>query len=376
MSSNGCGSVHNGVPGGLWALGQRRGVYEAFRYLDAERKHRKRRSLSTSSEQEARTLLDELNDALVAGEQATVASCFNLYKAHKEKRGKWTESMERARKVICLQIGDLLPSQITDETCEDMIKNRRTVGFAPDTIRIEMAYLRAALNHAVAKKKLPAAPKIIVPSKGPARERWLTEDEVERLIDGAVELHVKLFIILSVTTAARPSHVLGLQWDRVDMDTRIINFRHLDHVECNKKRPRVPINDCCLEHLQIALALRRTEYVIEFRGEGGFKRIYKSIKEAARRADIKGMSPYVLRHTAGVWMAKARIPMQEIAAFMGHKNLRTTMDHYAHYHPDFLREAASALEIKRKNGPEKPLVQTGPAARTPVEHKDEMHRLS
>jgi len=275
--------------------------------------------------------------------------------------------MERARKVIVAQVGKTTPSNITLQLCEGMIDARLALGLAPDTVRIEMAYFRAAVYHVAQVRKWEKVPFVKVPPGGDARERWLTQDEVRRLVAGAVELHVKLFIIMSVTTAARPSHILQLLWDAIDFNHRIVNFRHQVEVNGRKMRPRVPINDTCLEHLRVAETIRRTDHIIEFRGRCGFKRIYKGVVEAARRAGIAGMSPYVLRHTAGVWMAKARVPMQDIAAYMGHKDIKTTMKHYAHYHPDFLREAAGALEIEPESGPELQRVLSGPAGRTSVE---------
>lgn len=365
MQITGHRDVHNELPQGLWALGQRRGTFEAFRY-DASGK-RIRRSLATSSEQEADALLKKLNDEHVAGGVLNVEGCFALYKLHKQQKGKWNQSMERARKIIVDQIGQTLPSDISVQLCETMIENRQKLGLAPDTIRIEMAYFRAAIYYAAQTKKWKEKPFVKVPEGGEARERWLTQDEVRRLISGAVELHVKLFIILSVTTAARPSHILQLLWDAIDFDHRIVNFRHQVEVNGKKMRPRVPVNDTLLEHLNIAKELRRTEHVIEFRGRSGFKRIYKGVTEAARRAGIQGMSPYVLRHTAGVWMAKAGVPMEKIAAFMGHKDIKTTTKHYAHFHPSFMQDAASALEIGPEDGPELHLVHDGPEGRTSVE---------
>lgn len=301
-----------------------------------------------------------MNDQLVTGGTPDVEKCFALYKFHKEKKKKWTQSMERARKRICDLIGNLMPDQITQTMCEKIVEDRLKLGLARDTVRIEMAYLRAAVRHAAREKRIKQAPFIYVPSGGEARERWMTQEEVRQLIGGAYELHVKLFIILAVTTAARPSHILGLTWDRVDMDALIVDFRDPGQAENKKRRPRVPINATCLEHLKIAAELSRTDHVIEYRGKGGFGNIKKGIAEAARRAGLAGVSPYVLRHTAGVWMAKAGVPMQEIGAYMGHKDLKTTIKHYAHFHPDFLRKAAGALEIE--NGPKGRLVQIGPEA--------------
>lgn len=304
-----------------------------------------------------------MNNELIAGGPVTVASCFELYKFHKQQKKKWTESMERARKRIVDVFKETHPGAITQTMCEDYIEKRLDMGLAQDTVRIEMAYLRAALRYAAREKMILAAPFIKVPAGGDARERWLTEQEIDRLIDGAVELHVKLFIILSVTTAARPSHILQLLWSQVDLDNRIINYRHVGVMQSNKQRPRVPINETGMTHLRVAFELRRTDHVIERNGKAGFKRIYKGITEAARRAGLEGVSPYVLRHTAGVWMAKAGRPMEEIAALMGHKDLKTTMKHYAHYHPSFLRGAASALEIgshRTTDGPELSMVHDGP----------------
>lgn len=59
----------------------------------------------------------------------------------------------------------------------------------------------------------------------------------------------------------------------------------------------------------------------------------------------KLLSPYVLRHSAGVWMAQAGVDLAEIAEYMGHESLETTRKHYARFHPDHLRAAGKALEI-------------------------------
>jgi len=44
-----------------------------------------------------------------------------------------------------------------------------------------------------------------------------------------------------------------------------------------------------------------------------------------------------------VWMAEDRVPMSEIAAFLGHRDSAVTSKVYARYNPDFLRGAARSL---------------------------------
>jgi len=62
-------------------------------------------------------------------------------------------------------------------------------------------------------------------------------------------------------------------------------------------------------------------------------------------AGLEDVSAHVLRHTAAVWMAEAGVPMDEISQYLGHSNVEITRRVYARYSPDYLRKAASALEL-------------------------------
>ena len=84
-----------------------------------------------------------------------------------------------------------------------------------------------------------------------------------------------------------------------------------------------------------------TDFVIEWDGHQ-VKSIKKAIRMAAKRSGVR-CSPHVFRHTAGVWMAQADVPMQKIAQFLGHTSTRVTERTYARYSPNFMKDAAAAL---------------------------------
>ena len=107
------------------------------------------------------------------------------------------------------------------------------------------------------------------------------------------------------------------------------------------------MNDTAFEHLQLARAISKSEFVIEVDGRS-IKSIRRAIKESAKRAGMPEVSQYVLRHTAGVWMARAGVSMEKIAEYLGHTSLETTRKHYARFAPDFLRDASGALELIRR----------------------------
>lgn len=253
--------------------------------------------------------------------------------------------MKQAWKPLEPHFGHLQPDQIDKDVCRKYIAKRKALGVSNGGIKTELDYLSTALRFGK-KQKLYSGerPDITRPPAGRPRERWLTRDEAQKLVAGAQAFHIKLFILLSLSTAGRPSHILQLTWDRIDLQGRVCNLDDPNRDETRKGRARVPINDMALEALTVARQVAETQWVVEYNG-GPILRVNKGVQEAARRARVKGVSPYVLRHTAGVWMAQAGVPMAEISQYMGHTTTAVTERVYARFHPDYLRRAGGALEI-------------------------------
>lgn len=239
--------------------------------------------------------------------------------------------------------GRLYPEELDTTACREFIKRGRRKKLSDATIRSELAYLQAALNFAAASKVIPSAPKLEKPPPPRPRDRWLSRDEVRKLLEACQAPHAKLFVILSIATAARPKHLLELTWSRVDLRSRIINLDNPTKDRTAKGRARVPINDAALEYLLEAQKVAQSDHVIEYDGKP-LSSVRKAIDTASRHAGIE-VTPYVLRHTAGVWMAQAGIPLAEIAEYLGHTDINTTRRVYAKFHPDHLRKASRSLEI-------------------------------
>lgn len=331
----------------IWRIGRHRGHYCAVTGKGVDRRRVK---LDAADAEGAASSVRELNlktQRLSLPERLTLRQLFTLYENDREANGvvNLTRIKEVGRTLNPIW-GELTAEEISKVEVERFIKARRAVGCTNGGIRNDLAYITAALNFAVEEKLIARAPKIAKPPAGRPRERFLEKDELLMLIDAAAMMHVKLFIILSVTTAGRPKHVLELTWPRVDLARRIINLDDPSRFRTQKGRARVPINDTAYEHLVTASAVRTTDYVIELDGRA-IKSIRRGVKFAAMRAGLEGVSQYTLRHTAGVYMARAGVPMEQIAEYMGHTSIETTRKHYARFHPDYLRVAAGALEIIR-----------------------------
>ncbi|WP_448500716.1 tyrosine-type recombinase/integrase [Sphingomonas sp.] len=237
--------------------------------------------------------------------------------------------------------GGLRLSQVDDQTSLAYIGWRKR---AANTVRNELGLIRTALNWAAAKGSIPKpAPKIVLPAMPESRVTHLTKPEFARLLEKCVAPHVKLFAMLAVTTGARSTALLELTWDRVDFEQGLIHLNPQGRMQkANKQRATVPLSDRVKPVLQEARDGALTEYVIECGGKP-VASIKKGIGAAATRAKVHA-TPHMFRHSAAVWMAEDRVPMEEIARFLGHTDTRITSRVYAKFSPDYLRRAARSLD--------------------------------
>lgn len=235
-------------------------------------------------------------------------------------------------------IGNLEPHMLSRR---GYIEAREQEGVKDGTIRREIGVLRAALRLAVKDKWLQAEPLLDAPSVPPPRERFLSHDEIARLIQTAYLLHLKVFVVLAYHTAARKGAILDLTWDRVNFDERLIEYERAGRQQSNKRRASVPMNSVVVSLLQTAYELRTTEYVVEWRGKP-VRAIRTAFDETCARAGIAGCSPHILRHTSATHMVMAGVPLREIARYLGTTEAVVELI-YGKHAPDYLRNAAESL---------------------------------
>ena len=156
--------------------------------------------------------------------------------------------------------------------------------------------------------------------------------------------HLNVFVHLAYGTAGRQAAILGLTWDRVNFERNKIDLEDRGIAVPHKGRAIVPMTKTLAAVLQEAMLGSLSNYVIEWRGKR-VKSVKKGLAFAARRAGIKHVSAHMLRHSAAVRMAEAGVPMEEIASYLGHSEVKVTRQIYARFSPDYLRGAASHLGL-------------------------------
>jgi integrase len=272
----------------------------------------------------------------------TIADLWEAYR--KDRAGRpIAETMRWTGIPIKEHFGELRADQITVEHSRSYAEKRKRAGIKVGSVWTELGHLRSVTTWAVKVKLITDAAYIERPQKPAPKDRWLTHAEIDRLLAADAEPHVKLAILLMLTTAGRVGAILDLTWDRVDLERRQINLR-VDAEGPRKGRAVVPINDSLRAALTTAREAALSDHVVEWAGDR-VASIRKGFERAARNAKLNDVSPHVLRHTAAVHMAAGGVPMSQIAQYLGHSSTAVTERTYARYAPDHLRQAAEILDF-------------------------------
>lgn len=308
---------------------------------------RRRYRLDAQSLSDAkREAVDRIRKETKPAAELTVADLWELYREEKNGR-RVAVAMGREWKALGPHFGHLKPGQIDVGTCRGYVAERRASGRHDGTIWTELGHLRTVMRWAGPEghRLLSHAPKIERPAKPAPKERYLTHAEIDRLLSAPMAPHIRLAILLMLSTAARVGAVLDLTWTRVDLERGQINLR-VDATGPRKGRAVVPINAGLRAALAQAREAARTEYVIEWAGER-VKNIKTGFYAAVRAAGLVGVSPHTLRHSAAVHLVEAGVPIVEVAQYLGHSNPKVTYTTYGRFSPDHLRKAADILDFTK-----------------------------
>lgn len=260
--------------------------------------------------------------------------------------------------------GDMSLARVTGETCEAYAASCKTDAVA----RRRLEELRAAVNYHRKRGLCSKIIEVVLPPKRQARERWLTRDEVARLVLSAWRYreiqkgvpterrsrqHVAKFILVALYTGTRAGAVCAAalqptpRHGHVDLD-RGVFYRRAPGARITKKRqPPVPLPLRLLSHLRRWKRLGQ-KFAVEFDGQP-VKRVTKAFRASAVDAGLtrEGVTPHTLRHTAATWMMQAGTDVWQVAGYLG-MSVEMLIANYGHHHPDHLAGAKGAFERMKR----------------------------
>jgi integrase len=272
--------------------------------------------------------------------EPTIAYILDRYRNEHGVSTRSIDTIDQHIKRLKEEFGKLCPSHLSNSLFKDYAQRQK---ISAGTLLRRLGILKAAIHYAEGERWIEHQPQFIMPVKAPPpRDLWLKREEVALLLDKAKSPHIKLFIRIAVSTAARSGAILDLTWSQVDLEQRIIDF---GRGYGNKRRAIVPVNDDLFEALSKARELAQTDHVIEFNGKP-IRTVKKTFRQLCKDCGIKA-SPHVLRHTAATWLVMAGVPLSEVARLLGDSE-KTVETVYGKHSPDYLKRAVGALNLKQK----------------------------
>src|ERR1700680_1015762 len=191
--------------------------------------------------------------------------------------------------------------------------------------------------------------------------RFLTQDEVKRLMEAAAGTWYAPLFALALATGARRGELLALKWEDVDFSRAKLSIRRAlessrpyggREKSTKSGKPRVvDLPASALELLRrhrLARALDRIEPGYIFPGPDGGpwdpNKISQHFRHFRYLAKLKGASFHSLRHTAATQMLALGVSPKVVQERLGHGSISITMDLYSHSTPSLQADAARRLD--------------------------------
>lgn len=340
-------------------LEQRNGTYEIVYYTGARR--RSRRSCKTSSLRKARLLLakfqanEEADHALVPRQKdVRLSDYIERYLAWVEQNrsSAWVKKQRMyAETNFKPFFGNVRLGSITTYRVHQYVNSRRQK-VKNVTVNKELASLKKLFEKALEWRMVdinPARPIRQLPNDGAIKDRILSEQEIERLLDNADDIF-RDFLIVAILTGCRRSELLNLEWDDINFDTMMIRVRNIPGTRKRTKTGEeryVPIIPELYETLKHIEHHPTSNWVFCRKDGSQWREVKFSLKGALKAAGIPTDGPnnvtlHTFRHSFASHHAMRGTPLPIIQKLMGHKTFATTQ-RYAHLQPDSLKHYATKL---------------------------------
>ena len=270
-----------------------------------------------------------------------------------------------------LTVGNLKPQDI-----QDFYQSLFADGVVANTVIHYHALLRRAFHQAFKEERIDANPfdRVGRPKKNKFHGENYTQEELLTLLHLARGDVIYPAILLAGAMGLRRSEALGVRWSRIDwekrtvlLDTKIVEYREngkkkvepVEEMKNKSSRRTLPLPDPVVEMLQVQKEHREV-YRKMFQGSynaqyldyvcvnqlGELLRpsyVTDHFRELLEKYGLRHIRFHDLRHTFASLLINQDVPLINVSNFLGHSDLSTTANIYAHL--DKASKQASAAVI-------------------------------
>lgn len=250
------------------------------------------------------------------------------------------ESKKRWLNTITSNMPAIPMDKITARDVDQYIKNRQSSNISNNTVNVELTTLKHMYKWAVSRGYIDRNPVECVSRL--KKVEYVGERPEERVINDILSNisndNRPVFQFIR-ETGCRHGEAKNLEWHRVDMEKRIVNFVR---TKTDKARS-VPLTDGAMAALE---AMPKTsQYVFAHAHTGrpwtdaNMTYIWRMARRQVVRSDGENAHPtqlriHDLRHAYAIKLAEAGCPMHFISEVLGHHSIDFTRKYYAKFSPE------------------------------------------
>jgi integrase len=301
-----------------------------------------------SAQTEDRHAAQELHDTLKAASWRVQKLGQRPNRTWDEAAYRWLQETETKKShhsdiFIVRWLQPHLSMKLLDEISRDLvaqIAETKRQSTSPSRANRVIALIRSVLRRAeVEWGWIDKAPSLRMYREPKRRVRWLTPEELNRLLDELPE-HQRDAAIFAASTGLRQANVVELEWSQVNLEAKTA-WIHADQAKGGRDI-HVSLNETAIEVLKRQLG-RHPKRVFTYQGQS-YRRIYtKAWQKALKRAGIENSRWHDLRHTWASWLAQKGVPLSDIQE-MGGWETPAMVKRYAHLSPAHLAHRAKLLD--------------------------------
>jgi integrase len=285
--------------------------------------------------------------ASMAGRRTTLAECWETWQA-----GRQVSLLARRREQsawacwIEPHLGSVKPCDLRRSSVQAWVAGQARSGLAPRTVERNVAVLRSCLSPAVADGLIAANPaaKASAQRAPKSEERFLSADEVYRLVEAVEPPNYRSMVAFGVACGLRTGELVALQTGDLDLLRRQVTVRRTALADSGQYGPVesragegrvVPIPATLVATLTAELATRHPRAPVWPTRSGGFWKPGNWRRDVwrpavARAGLVPAPTPHSMRHTAVALWLRSGASLYEASRWAGHASTTTTEQVYGH----------------------------------------------
>jgi integrase len=278
-----------------------------------------------------------------------------------------------SRKHLIPALGPMKLKKLSAIHLEGLYEAKLEEGLAPRTVNYIHVTISKALRYAVGKDLIRQNVATLAEAPQPKNPemRTLNQEQVGAFLEAARGDRLEALYVLALATGMRRSELLGLKWEDVDLQARIVLVRRGLTISPNggieiddpkrfdsKRRLEISSEVAAIlkehrkrqaeERMAAASGAWRDEGFVFTTHSGGYlhpNTLYTAyFKPLREKAGVRLIHFHDLRHTYASLALLNAVPVKVVSEVLGHKDIATTLRTYAHVLPGMQAEAARTMD--------------------------------